>query len=176
MKKIIIFSGTARKDNYTQYVAQFVKNQLETISKHQVEIVSPDSIGLKVEDETNKSNYSLLTKKITDADGFVIVAPEYNHSFPGSLKLLLDLHFNEYYRKPVMLVGVSAGPFGGTRVVEQLVTVTKAYGMVHLKSDFLVSNVAQEIVDGTVADVEKWASRLSPVVDELNWYLEKLAR
>jgi NADPH-dependent FMN reductase len=57
------------------------------------------------------------------ADGLVIVAPEYNHGYCGLLKHVLDSCLKEYIHKAVGIVGVSAGPFGGTRVIENLLPV-----------------------------------------------------
>ncbi len=56
------------------------------------------------------------------ARGLVAVLPEYNGSFPGILKLFLDLlpHPSPLEGKPVCLVGVARGRFGGLRAVEQL--------------------------------------------------------
>ena len=54
------------------------------------------------------------------ADAIVIVVPEYNHSFPGLLKHVLDSCLKEYIHKAVGVVGVSAGPFGGARVIQHL--------------------------------------------------------
>src|SRR4051794_37645044 len=51
---------------------------------------------------------------IIKADGLVIVTPEYNHGYPGSLKSVLDLLLQEYIHKAVALVGVSSHNWGGT--------------------------------------------------------------
>src|SRR5260370_8337845 len=62
---------------------------------------------------------------IVNADGLVIVSPEYNHGYPGPLKAVLDLLLKEYIHKAVAFVGVSAGPWGGTRMIEAMVTLVR---------------------------------------------------
>ncbi len=57
--------------------------------------------------------------KIAEADGYVLVTPEYNHGYPGVLKNALDHVFTEWGHKPVGFVGYG-GPAGGVRAVEQL--------------------------------------------------------
>ena len=57
-------------------------------------------------------------------------APEYNHSFPGLLKHVLDSCLKEYIHKAVGIAGVAAGPFGGTRVIENLLPVLRELGLV----------------------------------------------
>ena len=75
------------------------------------------------------------------ADGFVIVAPEYNHGYPGLLKHVLDTNLKEYIHKPVGICGVSAGGFGGTRVIENLLPVMRELGLVTIFWDGNFSNV-----------------------------------
>lgn len=45
-----------------------------------------------------------ITPKLADADAFVVLTPEYNHSFPAGLKNVIDWHFTEWRAKPVGLV------------------------------------------------------------------------
>jgi NAD(P)H-dependent FMN reductase len=58
-----------------------------------------------------------------------VVSPEYNHGYPGVLKSILDLLLKEYIHKSVAFVGVSAGPWGGTRVIEAMVQVVRELGL-----------------------------------------------
>lgn len=64
------------------------------------------------------------------ADAFVLMAPEYNHGYPGLLKHVLDTNLKEYIHKAVGVCGVSAGNFGGTRVIENLLPVLRELGLV----------------------------------------------
>lgn len=53
-----------------------------------------------------------VTARLTDADAFIIVTPEYNHSYPASVKALVDWHFTQWTAKPVAFVsygGVAGG-------------------------------------------------------------------
>lgn len=61
-------------------------------------------------------------RPIIDADGLVIVCPEYNGGYPGILKLMIDyLPFPESLnKKPISFVGEATGAFGALRAVEQL--------------------------------------------------------
>ncbi len=63
-------------------------------------------------------------QKVEDADGIVLVTPEYNHSYPGALKNLLDHLYPEYKDKPFSYITVSGGGFGGVRCLEQLKLLT----------------------------------------------------
>ncbi|PIR59162.1 MAG: NADPH-dependent FMN reductase [Candidatus Pacebacteria bacterium CG10_big_fil_rev_8_21_14_0_10_56_10] len=169
MLKTLIYSGSARQGNYTQHVAQFV---LETAQRHddvEAELVSPQTIGLDFSNEGMESEYPDLRRQVEAAEAYILVGPEYNHGYSGSLKYMLDLNLKQYIHKPVAMVGVSAGPFGGTRMIEALVNVVRELGMVVTFSDLNVSNVQQEVVDGKFQDPDKWRQRVDDMLSELVW-------
>ena len=58
--------------------------------------------------------------KIKNADGIIIVTPEYNGGYPASLKNVIDLLYNEWHNKPVAISTVSDGNFGGSQVLISL--------------------------------------------------------
>ncbi|MEV0634434.1 NAD(P)H-dependent oxidoreductase [Streptomyces sp. NPDC050619] len=60
-----------------------------------------------------------VTPRLAAADAFVVVTPEYNHSFPASLKNFIDWHHEQWHAKPVGFVSYG-GLSGGLRAVEQL--------------------------------------------------------
>ncbi|WBB74304.1 NAD(P)H-dependent oxidoreductase [Micromonospora sp. WMMD1128] len=62
---------------------------------------------------------SPIAGRLGAADAFVVVTPEYNHSFPAALKNAIDWHHREWVAKPVGFVSYGAGS-GGIRAVEQL--------------------------------------------------------
>ncbi|MFI9250811.1 NADPH-dependent FMN reductase [Streptomyces sp. NPDC053069] len=60
-----------------------------------------------------------VSPRLAAADAFVVVTPEYNHSFPASLKNFIDWHHTQWHAKPVGFVSYG-GLGGGLRAVEQL--------------------------------------------------------
>ncbi|MFF0383308.1 NADPH-dependent FMN reductase [Streptomyces sp. NPDC004286] len=62
---------------------------------------------------------SEVTPRLDEADAFVVVTPEYNHSYPASLKTLIDWHYTQWQAKPVGFVSYG-GMAGGSRAVEHL--------------------------------------------------------
>ena len=106
---------------------------------------------------------------IIKADGLIIVSPEYNHSYPGVLKSVLDLLLKEYSYKPVGLVGVSNGIFGGARMIQSLIPVVRRLGLVPMNTDLTFPQV-QNIFDeqGSLKD-EKVYGRTADFLTELIW-------
>lgn len=91
---------------------------------------------------------------ILDAQGLVVVVPEYNGSFPGALKYFIDLlkFPNSLRQMPVAFVGLASGKFGALRAVEQLELVFQ-YREAHIfaKRIFFPA-VEKAIVDGQIQD------------------------
>ncbi|MFF3248155.1 NADPH-dependent FMN reductase [Streptomyces sp. NPDC002870] len=66
-----------------------------------------------------RAELAKVSPKLADADAFVVLTPEYNHSFPAALKNLIDWHHTQWQAKPVGFVSYG-GISGGLRAVEQL--------------------------------------------------------
>ncbi len=172
--RILIFSGSARQGNYTAHVAEFVREFVSKKPDVQVELVSPQTLHLNFENEGTSANYPELRQQVTAADAFIIVAPEYNHGYSGSLKYMLDLNLKEYTHKPVAFVGVSSGQFGGARMIEHLTSIVRKMGLVATASDVNVGYDEKEIIDGKFVDPAKWEKRLDRLFTELSWMSQTL--
>jgi NAD(P)H-dependent FMN reductase len=99
----------------------------------------------------------------------VIVSPEYNHGYPGSLKAVLDLLLREYIHKAVAFVGVSAGMWGGTRVIESMVPMVRELGLAVSFADLNFPKVQNTFdAEGKLLD-PAFEKRASGFLDELVW-------
>ena len=108
------------------------------------------------------------------ADAFILVAPEYNHGYPGLLKHVLDTNLKEYIHKAVGICGVSAGAFGGTRVIQNILPVMRELGLVTIFWDGNFSN-AQKLFDdeGAILD-HSYVRRIDKFARELIWMAKVL--
>ena len=86
-------------------------------------------------------------EKIVASDGVLVVTPEYNGSFPASLKNAIDLLYEEWHRKPVAFSTVSSGDFGGLQVLTQLQFVFWKIRAWTFTANFPVSNVQEKFDD-----------------------------
>jgi NAD(P)H-dependent FMN reductase len=104
----------------------------------------------------------------------IIVSPEYNHSFPGLLKHVLDSCLKEYIHKAAGVVGVSAGVFGGSRVIEHLQPVLRELGLVSIFWDVNFGYV-QKVFDqsGRLLD-DSYIRRADKFIGELIWMAKVL--
>jgi NAD(P)H-dependent FMN reductase len=104
----------------------------------------------------------------------IIVVPEYNHGYPGLLKHVLDTNLKEYIHKAVGICGVSAGGFGGTRVVQNLLPVLRELGLVTIFWDGNFSNSYKLFDEQGVLLEQAYVKRIDQFLKELIWMAKTL--
>lgn len=132
---IAVLGGTTRAQRESIKAAHYIAEYGRSLPDVEIVFVDPKNFyfpGDGNDPEGKDPRYSEITAR---ADAFFIVTPEYNHSFPGSLKRMLDSELQTYNHKPVALAGVSDGNWGGTRAVESLVPAIRETGLVVLSWD-----------------------------------------
>jgi NAD(P)H-dependent FMN reductase len=171
---IPVILGTPRQGRISENVAKFVIGQLQSREGIETELIDIREIPLSHSDAGESIKHAGFSSAAMRADAFVIVTPEYNHGYPGLLKHALDTNLKEYIHKAVGICGVSAGPFGGTRVIENLLPVLRELGLVTIFWDGNFSRV-QNIFDasGKLLD-QAWVKRLDKFLKELIWMAKVL--
>ena len=171
---IPVLAGTTRERRKSIYAAQFVAEVGNTFDEVEAELIDPKDFnfpGDGNDPEAKDSNYTELTKR---ADGFFIVTPEYNHSFPGSLKRMLDSELKNYIHKPVVLAGVSSGRWGGVRAIEHLSIVTRELGLVNSFADLQFPNIGDVFNEDGVLQDDTYTERAEKSWRELIWLAKVL--
>jgi NAD(P)H-dependent FMN reductase len=107
-------------------------------------------------------------EKIGPADGYILIAPEYNHGIPAVLKNALDFVFAEWGRKPVAFVGY--GGSGGARSIEALTQVARSLKMASLEAAVHIMGVNGKIADGRFTGEERDVKSLGHLFGELAWW------
>lgn len=161
---IPIILGTGRDGRFSNKVADFIKNYVISID-HKTEIIDPRSYNF-IFTNNESSDRDEYRQKIKQADALIIVSPEYNHGYPGELKILLDTAYEEYFYKPVAICGVSTGPFGGIRAVEQLKLVFSELKMQVASESVFFGNVRNLFNEDIIQDNAYYA-RIKTMIDEL---------
>ncbi|SMO43898.1 NADPH-dependent FMN reductase [Solitalea koreensis] len=123
---IAIISASVRVGRNSHRVALFFKRFIEENNLASVELLDLNAYQFPLFDERLRFQAKPSEKvlafadKIKNADGVIMVTPEYNGGYPASIKNVIDLLYDEWYKKPIGLVTVSDGPFGGTQVMTSL--------------------------------------------------------
>jgi NAD(P)H-dependent FMN reductase len=166
---IPVILGTSRKGRASVHAARLLADLLNRRAGVRSEVIDIASVPLPINDAGEAIKDATFSAAVSAADGLVIVAPEYNHSFPGLLKHTLDSCLSEYIHKAVGLVGVSAGPFAGIRVVQSLLPVMRELGLVTLFWDINIGQVGKVFADdGRLLD-EAFVRRSDRFIRELIW-------
>jgi len=167
---IPVILGTVRKGRASENVAKFVYEQLKKREGIETELIDIRELNFPGDDAGEQIKDTRFSATCERADGLVIVTPEYNRGYPGMLKHVLDSNLKEYIHKAVGICGVSAGGFGGTRVIENLLPVMRELGLVTIFWDGNFSG-AQQLFDdaGNMKDRAAHEKRMDKFLGELIW-------
>ena len=166
-----ILLGTNRRLRRSVHVARWLHGAMLARPDIETELVDVADFALPQGDYGMdiKDQFPQWRDTIVRADGLVIVTTEYNHGYPGALKSVLDLLLKEYVHKAVALVGVSAGPWGGSRVIEALVPMVRELGLAVTFTDLQFPTVQSKFDDtGKLLDAA-YENRVRTFLDELVW-------
>ncbi len=166
-----VLLGTPRKNRQSEHAAKWVAAKLAGRTGVETQLFDVRDFDLPRDHYGTEigERFPEWRDAIVRADGLVIVTPEYNHGYPGALKSVLDLLLKEYIHKAVAFVGVSAGPWGGTRVIEAMVPMVRELGLAVSFSDLNFPGVASKFdSEGNLLDAA-YEHRVTGFIDELVW-------
>ncbi|MDQ6652993.1 MAG: NAD(P)H-dependent oxidoreductase [Acidobacteriota bacterium] len=166
-----VLLGTNRKKRNSALPARWLLGEMQKRSEIETRLFDASDFALPHDDygQEIKDLFPEWRDSIIQADGLVIVSPEYNHGYPGVLKAVLDLLLKEYIHKAVAFVGVSAGPWGGTRVIEAMVPMVRELGLAVTFTDLNFPFVQKTFdANGKLLD-QAFAQRARDFLDELVW-------
>lgn len=172
-----ILLGTNREGRQSEHVARWLFGKMEERVDIETKFFDVRDFDLPRDDYGTAigKNFPEWRGAIIRADGLVLVAPEYNHGYPGVMKSVLDLLLKEYIHKAVGLVGVSASPWGGTRVIEACVPMVRELGLAVTFTDLNFPQVQNKFDEnGNLLD-EAFNERATGFLDELVWMSGALA-
>lgn len=183
---IAVIVGSTRDDRIGGRVAEWFVGEVESHGGFAVDVIDLDVLvgdlpGRLPAGHPARGEYPdevrPLAARIAAAHGFVLVTPEYNHGYPGSLKNAIDLVNAEWRAKPVAYVSYG-GLSGGMRAVEQLRQVMVELHTVSIRDAVVIqfagrsfrSGAAPDDPDGMIAD------GVRALLRRLDWWARALAR
>ncbi|MFC8131839.1 NADPH-dependent FMN reductase [Streptomyces sp. NPDC057302] len=116
---------------------------------------------------------ALVSPRLAAADAFLFVAPEYNHSFPASLKNAVDWHNTEWHGKPIGFVSYG-GLSGGLRAVEQLRLVMAELNAMTIRNTVSFHNAFGRFGEDGAADDPAVDTAAKALLDQLAWWAHAL--
>lgn len=177
--KIEIISGSPRSKSVTRRVAIHLQKYLSEKTKHQVGLIDMKDVKLSpmqsvfTSPEHTPDEHKEVSKRVFDADAFILVSPEYNGSYSPSMKNLLD-HFPKQHHKPFGIVTASPGSSGGLRASQQMQLLVNALFGIASPYMLIVPGVEKRFdADGNLVD-ESFYNSIHNFVTEFLWLAEKL--
>jgi NAD(P)H-dependent FMN reductase len=179
--KTVVVYGSVRAQRQGIKAARFVKKSLEERG-HEATLVDPLERQLPLLNKMYKEYadgeapevLEGLAALYREADAFVFVTGEYNHSVPPALANLIDHFMNEYFWRPAGIVSYSAGTFGGVRAAVHLRAILGEVGLVTIPTMFPISKVQTAFDDDGNAVDDAYSRRIRRFLDELDWYANAL--
>lgn len=183
MLKIQVILGSTREGRFGEKPANWIFKKLQEIEGVEAELIDLRDYPLPFFSEPKSPNASggvyinkdgeKWAKKIGEADGYVMVTPEYNHAYSAVLKNALDWVYKQWNKKPVGFI--SYGNAGGARAIEQLRLVVNELDMVPIKGAIhLPADVYLSAKEGKIDAFEPLNERAKVFIDQLIWWANVL--
>ncbi|WP_411078916.1 NADPH-dependent FMN reductase [Streptomyces sp. cmx-18-6] len=173
--KVAVILGSNREGRFGPIVVDwFLKRaaRYEGIETDLVDVATADlPVALSFSPAPDDAaRVEAVSARLAAADAFVVVTPEYNHSFPAPLKNLIDWHRAEWQAKPVAFVSYG-GRSGGLRAVEQLRQVFAELHTVSVRDAVSFHNAGVLFDDaGDHRDPAEADAAAKELLDQLVWW------
>lgn len=118
--KVALIYGSAREGRFCDTIVNWAVSEISGRSEFALDLIDPATLNLQtIHGRKDRAGLDDLTRRIGEADAFIVVTPEYNHGYPAALKFLIDSVYGQWQTKPVAFISYG-GASGGLRAVEQL--------------------------------------------------------
>ncbi len=166
---VAVIIGSTRPDRNAPSIARWLTAQLARRDDLRVDTIDLADLDLPgVLPAPDDPRALQLTKRIADADAFIVITPEYNHGYPASLKQAIDVPYHEWHAKPVAFVSYG-GMSGGIRAVEQLRQVFAELHAVTIRDGVAFPGIRVD-ANGVADDAHGASAAAKVMLDELIWW------
>ncbi|MDN3262828.1 NAD(P)H-dependent oxidoreductase [Streptomyces sp. CSDS2] len=177
--RLAVITGSVRDGRFGPTVTEWFSGVAAQRTDLSVDVIDLADVPLTMAGPTREPSPEMgavletTRPRLASADAFVVVTPEYNHSFPASLKNAIDWHLTEWQAKPVGFV-CYGGFSGGLRAVEQLRQVFAELHAVTLRDTVSFHGGAAAFDDGRPKDAEGAEAAAKTLLDQLVWWARAL--
>jgi len=168
---LAVIIGSTREGRRGPLVAAWAVGQMAERDDITVDLIDLADVGLPAVFPMEADEHvTAYRRRLADADAFVVVTPEYNHSAPASLKHAIDLAGAEWRRKPVAFVSYG-GLSGGLRAVEHLRHVFAELHAVGVRDTVSFHGPWNGFTDdGQPSEPTSAAQGMKVLLDDLGWW------
>jgi NAD(P)H-dependent FMN reductase len=181
--RLAIIVGSVREGRFGPVVASWVADLAGKHGGFEVDVVDLAEFDIPLELPAQSPKYACdayprpaamapLTAALTKADAFILVTPEYNHSYPASLKAAIDWHFTQWTAKPVAFVSYG-GAAGGRHAVLHLENVLTELHAVTIRDGLAFPNYFTAWQDARPMD-PRAPEIAAKMLEQLAWWARAL--
>jgi NAD(P)H-dependent FMN reductase len=177
--RVAVVVGSNREGRFGPVVAEWLLGRVRERTDLVPEVVDVADVRLPTaltHSPSAEASAALagVTPALAAADAFVVLTPEYNHSFPAALKNLIDWHYTEWRAKPVALVSYG-GLAGGLRASEHLRQVFAELHAVTVRDTVSFHNASAAFdEEGALRDPAPATAAAKLMLDQLVWWARSL--
>ncbi|NLU80619.1 NAD(P)H-dependent oxidoreductase [Micromonospora sp. HNM0581] len=177
--KIAVIVGSTRKARFGPVVAGWFAEQVRQRDDMELDLVDLVEAALPYElpdfhRGEEPAPVRALAPRLAAADGFVFVTPEYNHSYPASLKNVVDWYLKEWQAKPVGFVSYG-GLAGGLRAVEHLRPILSEVHAITVRDVVSFHGVWERFdTSGRPVEPQGCNAAAKTMLDQLAWWARAL--
>lgn len=178
--RLAIIIGSVRESRFGPVVASWIAERAGEHGGFDVDVIDLVDVDIPLslpaalskyagDDYPRPASLKEVSTRLEAADAFLIVTPEYNHSYPASLKALIDWHFTQWTAKPVAFVSYG-GAAGGRHAVLHLENVFSELHAVTIRDGLSFPNYFTAWQDGAPIDADTASAYAGTMLDQLAWW------
>lgn len=173
--RIALIYGSTREGRFCDIVGQWAAAEIASDGEFILDVIDPAALPLPGRHSREESSgIATLRDRIGLADAFVIVTPEYNHSYPAALKFLIDSVYDQWQAKPVAFISYG-GISGGLRAVEHLRTIFAELHAASIRDSVSFANVWSQFDDkGRLLEPKAAGKTMRVMLRRLAWWATAL--
>jgi NAD(P)H-dependent FMN reductase len=174
--KLAIVTGSTREGRISPAIARWMTAEAQAFGGFDIDLLDIAESGLPAIVRRGADPAVMAWRsRIAAADAYVVLVPEYNHSYPAPLKHAIDFAYEEWSHKPVALVSYG-GASGGVRAAEHIRGVFSGLASVAIRDSVGLAR-AWRVIDhtGHMSDAVHVA-RARSMFSELTWWARALRK
>ena len=172
--RLAVIFGSTREGRRCDDVVRWAVSHIGPDARFELDIIDPLKLDLPARHNGQEHpGLGDLVMRIDAAEAFLVVTPEYNHSFPASLKFLIDSVYSEWQGKPVGFISYG-GLAQGLRAVEALRLVFAELHAVTVRDAVSFNLWAHFTPEGGIIEPEGPAKAMALLLAKLHWWADAL--
>jgi len=176
--KVAIILGSSRDGRLGERIAKLVTAESKKMDQWDVKLLDLKEINLQMYHDAvspgamhGKYADPIVAQwgaSIAEADAFIFITPEYNHSIPAVLKNAIDTLYPEWANKAGGIVSYSTSVYGGARAVEHLRGITGCIGIATVQTCLSIASAHETVDPNGVALKDGIISTLQKELDQID--------